>query len=269
MATAQLTLFAAEEPLDENDGQSATSCESPDATVGQQRIRLRALLAEFLASPVASLVLTRNRRRMLSAKPDARGLAIRLHRCFLDAPPPVTRAVAILLDPKVRGTARKQALAVAREHFSRHAAEFMTPSRLTLKPLGRVYDLVLLRDRVEREYFGGDLHVDITWSRPGHGRADRRQGGIHIRLGSYDSTHRLVRIHPVLDREQVPEFVVESVVHHEMLHAAEPPILGQLRRTVHTRAFRQREREFYRHEEAERWIERNLRRLARWRRQRG
>ena len=239
-----------------------------EPTVGERRIALRKRLAELLDAPVASLQLTRNRRRMLSAKAVELGLAVRLHRCFLDAPDAEIRAVALLLDPAVRGARRKRALAVARDHFARHAAEHMeAPRKIYLRPTGRVYDLTDLRDRVEAEYFGGDLEVHITWGQNGYGNADLRRGGIHIRLGSYDSTHRLVRIHPVLDREEVPEYVVESVVHHEMLHAAEPPKAGRQRRSVHHRAFRLRERGFRRHDEAERWIEENLKRLARWRRQ--
>ena len=247
----------------------ATDVEAPtEPTVGERRLALRRQLAKLLDAPVVSLVLTRNRRRMLSAKPEERGLAVRLHRCFLGAPEPVLDAVAQLCNPGIRGRRRKQALAVAREHFAHYAGEHMKPARkMSLRPQGSVYDLLQLRDRVEAEYFDGDLNVDITWGQGGWGNADLRRGGIHIRLGSYDSTHRLVRIHPVLDREEVPEFVVESVVHHEMLHAAEPPRPGRLRRIVHTRAFRRREREFRDYEKAERWIEKNLRRLARWRRQ--
>lgn len=274
MATArQLNLFSSAAPRSENlaepdVGGGPSAGYEPRPTVGERRIALRRRLAELLDAPVASLVLTRNRRRMLSAKTDARGLAVRLHRCFLDAPDTELRAAALLLDPRVGGATRRQALSVARDYFARHAAEFTTPSRrLALRSQGRAYDLALLRDRVEAEYFGGDLKVDITWGRAGQGNADLRYGGIHIRLGSFDSTHRLVRIHPVLDRDEVPEYVVESVVHHEMLHAAEPPEHGRLRRTVHTRAFRRREREYRHHDKAERWIEANLRRLACWRRQ--
>lgn len=241
---------------------------SEEPGVGERRVALRKKLTTLLGAPVASLVLTRNRRRMLSAKPGDLGLEVRLHRSFLDAPDPVLAAVAKLCDPGIRGRARKQALAVARDHFAHHAAEFMKPARrVAFRPRGRVYDLIELRDRVEAEYFESDLKLDITWGKGGWGNHDLRRGGIHIRLGSYDSTHRLVRIHPVLDREEVPEYVVESVVHHEMLHAAEPPKPGRLRRTVHTRAFRRREREFRDYAKAERWIEKNLRRLARWRQQ--
>lgn len=276
----QLSLFSSatsDEALDEAPSEDPSpetptiadpDCDGAGPTVGERRIALRKRLADLLDAPVVSLTLTKNRRRMLSAKTESIGLAVRLHRCFLDAQDAEIRAVALLLDPAVRGARRKRALAVARDHFARHAADFMSPTRpVTLQPKGQVYDLSELRDRVESVYFGGDLKVHITWGQNGYGNTDLRRGGIHIRLGSYDSTHRLVRIHPVLDREEVPEYVVESVVHHEMLHAAEPPKPGRVRRSVHHRTFRRREREFRRHDEAERWIDANLKRLARWRRQ--
>ena len=55
--------------------------------------------------------------------------------------------------------------------------------------------------------------MPLTWGRGG-GRA--RRGG--LTFGSYDPVLALIRIHPVLDRRDVPRYFLESVVYHEMLH---------------------------------------------------
>lgn len=240
-------------------------------TLQSEKEMLRRRLGKRLGRPVSRLVLTRNRSRMLSARPEGGGLYLRLHEAFVHGDEETLDAVAILCDRRVRGAGRRDALEVARNHFRRHA-EQAPPRRktLTIYPVGDTLDLRELRDRVNEEYFGGELEVRVTWGRRSTARSRRgrkRRGGIHIRLGSYDQRHRLVRVHPVLDRPEVPEYVVESIVHHEMLHAAVPPVPGRTRRRVHTKEFRRREREFRRHAEAEAWIETHLETLDRWRRE--
>jgi hypothetical protein len=72
-----------------------------------------------------------------------------------------------------------------------------------------------------------------------------------------------VRIHPALDHPSVPRWLVESVVHHELLHADLDPVVSNGRRRLHTPEFRRREREFERHDDARRWIDRHLGALLR------
>jgi hypothetical protein len=72
-----------------------------------------------------------------------------------------------------------------------------------------------------------------------------------------------VRIHPALDHPSVPRWVVESVVHHELLHADLDTVVSNGRRRLHTPEFRRREREFERHDDARRWVDRHLGALLR------
>ena len=67
-----------------------------------------------------------------------------------------------------------------------------------------------------------------------------------------------VRIHPTLDRPEVPEFYVAAVVFHEMLHQAVPVHEAGGRRVVHGREFRARERAYRDHERARAWESRHL-----------
>ncbi len=254
----------------------------PDPTRG-----LAERLERWMPGRVRSLVLTDNKSRIISARPAARGegLDVRIHRCFADATDATLRSVVVFLESRRRSAARRQALRAIREHFAGHGPRpEAAPRRTTLRPVGRCFDLRQLRDELNHRYFGGELEVAITWGRASRprraaargpatrgpanrrGRKRRRKRcGFSIQLGSYDQRRNLVRLHRCLDRAEVPRFVVESVVYHEMLHAALPPVVEGGRRRIHTPEFRRRERLYHRHEEAERWLDDNLERLASWR----
>jgi hypothetical protein len=74
----------------------------------------------------------------------------------------------------------------------------------------------------------------------------------------------LIRIHPVLDRREVPVYFLESVVHHEMLHHHLGGVSDRAGRTVyHSRAFRQAEVLYPWHREALHWEKENLPQLLR------
>jgi hypothetical protein len=124
---------------------------------------------------------------------------------------------------------------------------------------GQAHDLAAVYADVNRRFFDGSLKVPITWGR-GVGRA--RRGG--LTFGSYDPVLDLIRIHPVLDRSEVPRYFLESVVYHEMLHHHMGGVPDSAGRTVyHTRAFREAEARYPRHEEALAWEKANLSRLLR------
>ena len=69
----------------------------------------------------------------------------------------------------------------------------------------------------------------------------------------------LIRIHPVLDRREVPLYFLESVLHHEMLHHHLGGVPDRSGRTVyHSRAFREAEALYSRHLDALAWEKENL-----------
>jgi hypothetical protein len=87
--------------------------------------------------------------------------------------------------------------------------------------------------------FGGEITARITWGRRGRSKGTRR----HIIFGSFDHRSNLIRIHPLLDSEGVPEFFVCFVIFHEMLHAfLDPQHDADEPRRFHTPEFRRREK---------------------------
>ncbi len=119
---------------------------------------------------------------------------------------------------------------------------------------GKVYDLSEIFNALNRDYFNGSVQTPVlTWSA-------RKTFRI---LGHHDATHKTIVISKSLDSHDVPKYVVESVVFHEMLHIHHPTVHHNGRRYNHTPAFRRDEKKFVYFEQAERWIEQNVRKLKR------
>jgi len=216
---------------------------------------LEAALAREAERPLR-LALTENRSVLLSFRRGKGALELRLHRMFLHAPPEVVRAVA-------RGLNRKNRRAdTAVRRFMNENLHRVRKVTRTLPPLvtaGRAHDLREIYDRLNERFFGCRLLVPLTWGR-GSGRA--RRGG--LTFGSYDPVLALIRIHPVLDRRDVPLYFLESVVYHEMLHHHLGGVPDGAGRTVyHSRAFRQAEVLYPWHRQALAWEKVNLPHLLR------
>lgn len=85
-----------------------------------------------------------------------------------------------------------------------------------------------------------------------------------LRLGSCrEGSPPTVRIHPVLDHGDVPEWFVGFIVHHELLHVRHPPLKQGARRVVHPRSFMQAERRHPLYAEATAWEAANIHALLR------
>jgi hypothetical protein len=207
-------------------------------------------LSADLGIPVR-LSVTDNRSTMVSFRRGANVLQLRLHHMFLDAPEPVVRAVADyagrghrgaggLLDEYIRGQQPR-------------IRQFRRESDADLNPQGRCFDLQSIFEAVNRTYFQDGIQARIGW-----GRMPPRRRRKSIRLGVYDHQTREIRIHPALDRPEVPAFFVEFIVFHEMLHQLFPSTGRGGRRVHHPRAFRDREKAFPHYGAALRWERENL-----------
>jgi hypothetical protein len=119
---------------------------------------------------------------------------------------------------------------------------------------GEVYDLEEIFNDLNFWYFGERLAKPVlTWSAKKTYRI----------LGHHDSTHETIVVSKSLDSRDVPRFVVEYIVFHEMLHIHHPTVHHNGRRYNHTAVFRRDEEKFQYFHEAEEWIERSVRKLKR------
>ncbi len=205
-------------------------------------------LQERLGS--VDLVLTDNRRRMISAKRRRGGFRLRLHHMFIGCGEEILDAVALLARGGAGSEAARELLKAFIDAHREEISSEVDPQALTTQ--GEHHDLQALLDRWKDRLGPETLkEVKITWGRYGRGQRT-------IRFGSYEFGRRLIRIHPALDQEWVPEAFVEFIVYHELLHALFPPKKGSGRRIVHTREFRQMEEKFPGFEEVMAWEARNL-----------
>jgi hypothetical protein len=213
-------------------------------------------IAMILGSDVKVLLSVHdNRSTMISFRRDPALLKLRVHHLFLDAPRRVIHALA-----DYTGRGRKSAGKILDDYIAerqgRIRAEPRRPARLAAR--GSCFDLLEILERMNRLYFQDTIRARIGWGRNASKR--RRKS---IRLGVYDHRAREIRIHPALDRPDVPLFFVEYIVFHEMLHQVFPSARDSGRHVHHPKAFRDRERAFPRYTAAVAWEKAHLQSLLR------
>jgi hypothetical protein len=102
-------------------------------------------------------------------------------------------------------------------------------------PKGDTYDLEKIFEELNLAHFHGWMAQPLLgWSR----RPSR------VTLGHYDPSHNAIILSRLLDSVRVPRLAVEYVLFHEMLHLRFPVEHRGARRCVHTREFKDAERQF-------------------------
>src|ERR687886_1153348 len=180
---------------------------------------------------------------------------VRLSDVFKSAPLNVHRALAFILVSKLlrrRGAPQFYERVYRAYAFS---PEVLRASDLARRQRGRkmvstaqgsVYDLGRMFRLLNQRYFGGELEPPtLTWSQ-------RRTRTI---LGHHDDVHDTIVISKTLDDAGVPEWFVEYILYHEMLHIKHPARLIKGRRYYHTNAFRAEEQRFSHYRQAQDWLD--------------
>jgi hypothetical protein len=192
---------------------------------------------------------------------------VRLSDILEDAPDDVLRALAFILVSKV--LAKKPAKNLERVYQNYICSpELMRASEIARRERGHkklssarghYFDLEKMFRRINAYYFDSELEKPVlSWS----------QRRTHRILGHHDSVHDTIIISKTLDAPDVPEWFVEFVLYHEMLHIKHSARLINGRRYHHTPAFRADERRFPMYQAAQEWLEswsyrqRNLRARA-------
>ncbi|MBU0509876.1 SprT-like domain-containing protein [bacterium] len=119
-------------------------------------------------------------------------------------------------------------------------------SRARHQPAGDVYDLGNFFEVINRTVFKGALEPCVLrWSRNRWSQT----------LAICDVKKRVITVNRALDDARIPEMVIASIVHHEMLHlyfgVSEGP---HGRQRYHTPQFRVAERRFPGFAESEKWL---------------
>ncbi len=213
-------------------------------------------IAACLGSDVKVLLTVHdNRSTMISFRRQPPLLKIRAHHMFLDAPPAVVKSIA-----EYTGRGNASAGAALDDYIARQQVliRSVATRAAALESRGQCFDLQELFEHVNALYFQKQVEARIGWGR-NTGKRRRKS----IRLGVYDHKAREIRIHPALDRPDVPRFFVEFIVFHEMLHQLFPSGRDTGRHIHHPRAFRERERTFPKYAAAMAWERQHLQELLR------
>jgi hypothetical protein len=125
---------------------------------------------------------------------------------------------------------------------------------------GRFHDLRAIFDKINGRYFSNRMRgYKIMW-----GRKRKQKPKEYFVFGTIQEEDRVIRIHPLLDARFVPQWFLEYVIYHEMLHAFVPDKFDENgRRIVHHEKFNSRERKFHFYRRAKKWEDENLARFLR------
>src|SRR5271169_3988096 len=174
---------------------------------------------------------------------DEAGLHIRITDVLEGAPAPILEALAyILLSKLVRRPVPRTYAERYRRYLNRkemrRSLQLVKQARgrkFVSGPRGTCYALEAMFEELNLRYFQGLAGCPLRgWSR----RPPR------VMLGHYDPSHNAIILSRFLDRHSVPRLAVEYVLFHEMLHLRFPVEHRGARRCVHTREFKEAERQF-------------------------
>jgi hypothetical protein len=177
-------------------------------------------------------------------------LLLSANEAFIEAPAIVMENMlfSVLLPKKrqiphrlaVRRYAETKAFATLAQQVSGSSAEAKNEHSR-----GRFFDLVAVFQRVNRQYFNDQMDTPrLVWGQ----RLARRK------LGHYQPATDTVQVNKALDDPNVPKYVVDFIVYHELLHKQLGIKVSGGRSYSHTPAFKKAERRFRKFEEAQEFL---------------
>ncbi|HET91349.1 MAG TPA: M48 family peptidase [Chloroflexi bacterium] len=171
------------------------------------------------------------------------GLRVTIHEGFVGASPRVLRALVCAVLLRDRGAYQETVRSYAEgEDFQEvMLALEMTTAADENVAQGHHFDLEQVFERVNAAYFAGQLaRPGLTWNRTITG----------ARFGHYDALRDTVMISVTFDAPDVPDYAIDFVMYHELLHKHLGINVVNGRRYAHTAEFRAAEQRFSHYEEA-------------------
>ena len=180
-------------------------------------------------------------------------LLVRLSDLLEGAPASVLQAIAhILLAKMYRKPIEREAATRYRRYISSHditrkahLVRQMRGRKHLHSAQGRTYDLEAVFEDLNTRFFHGLLaRPQLAWSR----NPSRNS------LGHYDPAHNAIVVSRIFDHPRVPQYAVDYIVYHEMLHLKHPVRLRGSRRCVHSAEFQAEEKLFPQLEAVKRFL---------------
>lgn len=170
-------------------------------------------------------------------------LHVRISDLLAAAPAPVMEALAHILlgklyrKPVARIYQHRYRLYLNRRDVRRQAnlVRQIRGRKFVSGPKGQIFNLEEIFEVLNGKYFNGLLGMpQLGWSR----------GISRNMLGHFDPSHNAIIISRIFDQPGRPLLALEYVMFHEMLHLRYPVDHNGVRRRVHTKEFREAEKEF-------------------------
>jgi hypothetical protein len=170
-------------------------------------------------------------------------LHVRMADTLAGAPPAVIEALAeILLSKLFRRPVPRHSNDTYRRYLNRRdvrrsldLVRQIRGRKRVEHPNGSCYNLDEMFEELNFRYFHGLMARPVLGWSPNASRT---------LLGHYDASHNAIVLSRILDRPETPRLAVEYVLFHEMLHLRHPAEHRGARRCVHTREFKQAEKQF-------------------------
>jgi hypothetical protein len=177
-------------------------------------------------------------------------IGITISEGFSGAPQPVIDSLVKLALPYTR---RSKHEGLIREYanqdgFERRLVELQVAGgTYEERSRGLHYDLDDIFQRINDLYFDGEIsRPRLTWNKLITSQE----------FGHYDPTSDTLMISITLDSPRIPAYVVDHVMHHELLHKVMGSAMVNGRRVFHSREFKRAERQFHLFTEAEVFLKR-------------
>jgi len=178
-----------------------------------------------------------------SIKMESNSIAVTLPDLLEGAPAPVMESLAwILLSKLFRRPvppthSHRFKLYLNRHEVRRtmHLVKQQRGRKFVSGPVGERYNLEEIFEKLNLQFFNGLMaRPQLGWSRT----VSRSL------LGHYDPSHNAIIISQILDTEKATPLAIEYVMFHEMLHLRYPVEHSGAKRRIHTKDFREAEKQF-------------------------
>lgn len=184
-------------------------------------------------------------------------VVIRLSDKLQDAPDEILESIITILFNKLFRVKTSLAMRKTyRDYINTHIIPNINPAERKIskhyKAKGNYFDLDTVFEKINNIHFNSSIKKPhLGWSL---NKSIRR-------LGFYDHERNLLVVSKVFDHRNVPAYVVDYIMYHEMLHILFPVERQNGRRIVHSKEFKNQEIRFPEYTMATKWINKKLWRL--------
>lgn len=137
---------------------------------------------------------------------------------------------------------------ISSQLFVTQKTSTINPQSLQFKTKGNRYDLTKVFNKINSQYFEDKIKAIVRW-----GSYSSTTSYQTTKTGTNGSKFYLITIAGVYNHPDVPEFAIEAVMYHEMLHIKIPPYKKNGRNVIHGPEYKMAERKFQFYNEWHQW----------------